>query len=395
MFGSLIMGISSVVLLGSGDRATEQRAATVAELRALDWCQTQQVFESRGIQGYVVERGRCPVMGDCDLPEVRNQHFVDGETVFKTIRVRIHVFREDDGSNPAATEADVLGMIEELDINYAPWHINFECTWGWVDDTTYRYGQNINGMKSAYAIDPATICNVYVVALSYSFGTFPWDPNALGAQGGIVFAEGFFTDYPDSLTHEMGHNLGLWHTHHGVSEVTECGDCYESPVFTSSTVGDFCSDTPPTPINGECGPPGGNDPCTGWPWGPTQPENFMSYGGLEPPCWSLFTAQQAARMHCWIESSLTGWLVCTSELDCNKNLIPDDCDEIGPGDFDADGIVGLLDFADMSELISGPDETVVVPEPGCEPAVLSAFDWDEDSDIDLRDLREFQLAVGV
>lgn len=51
------------------------------------------------------------------------------------------------------------------------------------------------------------------------------------------------------------------------------------------------------------------------------------------------------------------------------------------------------DFVELSELISGPDEPMVVPEPGCEPAVLTAFDWDEDSDIDLRDLRGFQAAV--
>ena len=30
-----------------------------------------------------------------------------------------------------------------------------------------------------------------------------------------------------TMSHEMGHCLGLWHTHHGVDEVSECGSCYE------------------------------------------------------------------------------------------------------------------------------------------------------------------------
>jgi hypothetical protein len=114
------------------------------------------------------------------------------------------------------------------------------------------------------------------------------------------------------LTHEAGHTLGLWHTHHGVSECPSgdpcVWDCYEHAGSNSDTTGDFASDTPPTPTNNTCNPPGGNDPCPpNLPWGDTQPENYMSYGG--PDCWTMFTEQQNGRMHCWINAVLAGWLV--------------------------------------------------------------------------------------
>ena len=56
-----------------------------------------------------------------------------------------------------------------------------------------------------------------------------------------------------NLIHEVGHILGLWHTHHGVSEM-DCGDpCLE--VEASLELGDLCSDTSPTYENKQCREP--------------------------------------------------------------------------------------------------------------------------------------------
>lgn len=108
-----------------------------------------------------------------------------------------------------------------------------------------------------------------------------------------------------TMTHEMGHCLGLWHTHHGVYEVTACSPCWErADGVAGDTTGDFSNQTPPTPRNFTCAPPGGIDACSipPTPWGSTQPENYMSYA--PDSCYSLFTAQQAGRMHCWTEARL-------------------------------------------------------------------------------------------
>jgi hypothetical protein len=95
-------------------------------------------------------------------------------------------------------------------------------------------------------------------------------------------------------------------------------------------------------------------------------------------------------MHCWIEANLQRWLVCTSTLDCNGNLMPDDCDAIVAGDFDADGASDIGDFAALGTYIAGPLQTPAVADPECLPAVLSAFDWNGDDDVDLADCALFQ-----
>jgi hypothetical protein len=115
-----------------------------------------------------------------------------------------------------------------------------------------------------------------------------------------------------TLVHEAGHNLGLWHTHHGVSEVTPCTDCYELAGSEDDNTGDRCSDTDPTPVNWWCSPPGGIDQCNGVEWGTTDFHNYMGYAG--PGCWSEFSLQQVGRMLCWTEEVLFGWLTAQCEF---------------------------------------------------------------------------------
>lgn len=276
-------------------------------------CHTQIIYNMK--YGFNKSSAACATLGDCDDAGIRNSWIPDPTDPPIILNLYFHVMRNDDGSNAAASAQDVADAVDALNREYLPWAIQFEYEMQFVNNTTYRLlntNGEFNNMKNLYAINPDSQCNIYVAAVNvdgkvYSFGTFPWDSDALGKTGGIVMNRTQFPPYSDKvITHEMGHNLGLWHTHHGVDEVTQCGGCYETPGSNSDGTGDFCADTDPTPTNYGCGGPGGSDPCSGAPWGFTDPQNHMGYG--PDYCVTEFSPQQAGRMHCWSTEVLTSWM---------------------------------------------------------------------------------------
>ena len=77
--------------------------------------------------------------------------------------------------------------------------------------------------------------------------------------------------------------------------------------------------------------------------------------------------------------------------DCNGNGMPDECQVYGPGDYDGNGSVDLVDFAALCAGLAGPEVLPPPPSPDCGVAYEDAFDFDTDGDVDLRDLAEFIL----
>lgn len=110
--------------------------------------------------------------------------------------------------------------------------------------------------------------------------------NAFGTVGNLKS----YTDMNRTLTHEMGHYLGLYHTFHTTTSCAAETDCTVS--------GDRVCDTPVTVSQTFCSTPA----CSGT----QQVENYLDY--TPESCQNMFTQGQKTRMRTTLETQRTSML---------------------------------------------------------------------------------------
>ena len=276
-----------------------------------EWCQTVSAEATASVEA----RGACPTHGVCDVPAVRNAAIPDEDGPIVTIRLKFNVFREDDGTNPVLTEESISAQVAQLQADFLPYRIQFATVLEFINDSTFRdfdFSTQEAEMKHPHADQPENQLNIYVVDMvgaSFGVAVFPWT-SPRSDLGGIVIDKDFADSPTHILSHEVGHIFGLWHTHHGVSEVEDCSVCYErADGSNGDTSGDRCADTASTPFNNSCLPPDAVD-CKGVAFPFVAPVNFM---GANLQCQEDFTGQQAGRMHCWIADALACWVAEPTE----------------------------------------------------------------------------------
>lgn len=167
------------------------------------------IEQPRGISG----NGNSCVVYPCDNPAKRDRYIPTGNLAdWKTFRLKINIFREDDGSNPAESLTAVDQQMSALNLSFAPHQIRFVSEVEFIDDSTYRVLNSFSesrAMKQAYADNPASQLNVYVTSFSgqlnglCGYALFPTSGQALSAGGGSVLRDSCFGANNTTLMHEI------------------------------------------------------------------------------------------------------------------------------------------------------------------------------------------------
>ncbi|XP_069593904.1 pappalysin-2 [Ranitomeya imitator] len=178
-------------------------------------------------------------------------------------------------------------------------------------DARGRAYMSVKELRDALQLNSTLFLNIFFAGSAgeelAGAATWPWDKDALGVQGGIVLNPSYYgmTGHSNTMIHEVGHALGLYHVFKGVSERESCDDpCSE--IEPSMETGDLCADTAPTPKSKLCRDPDPtNDTCGPMFYTGTPYNNYMSY--TDDDCANSFTPNQVARMHCYLDLKYHGW----------------------------------------------------------------------------------------
>jgi hypothetical protein len=206
-----------------------------------------------------------------------------------TIDVYFHVIHN--GNTGDLTQVEVDDQMTVLNAAYAGtgWQFNLVST-DWTDDAGW-FGMSDgsaaeNNAKSALRQGSGDDLNIYTARPAFGvlgWATFPSSYGARPTDDGVVIHYGTLPggnqapyDEGDTLVHEVGHWMGLYHTFQGGCNAT--GDRIgDTPSERSANYGCPAS-------RNSCAAKPGNDPI----------ENYMDYS--EDNCMYEFTADQDTRM---------------------------------------------------------------------------------------------------
>ncbi len=218
------------------------------------------------------------------------------------LRLYIHVIRRSDGTG-GQTRDDINTVLSYLAMDFNPHNIFFEwdCEIDYIDNDNYFNNPGGNIFSNNNHFDGI---DIYLFDDSISgFGL----ANGVGSHSELLVTGSYWNPPYGSLvkshviSHEMGHVLYLWHTHHGT--FNEGGNDNPCPEFVDGSncwiCGDHVCDTPADPRIGfnvdpiTCEWLGSGTDAHGDSYDPDE-HIIMSY--TSPDCMEYFTDGEGARM---------------------------------------------------------------------------------------------------
>lgn len=255
------------------------------------------------------------------------------------IPIKACIYRNNNGSgnisqNQVKQVISYLNNIFETNTNITFYLL---CDIGLVNNTNYANngGQYFNDYVANNKIAGAINIHFVINSSWKGRGTWPWDNPNFACAVATEYTLGFtnFMHIANTTAHEIGHTLGLYHTHHPGRRGNkfhlneQCGDCYQESVNRSKRQGIACISTfdeRKCEVNGDflcdtAGDPGLYYPLRvpasyvlagcdfdnvsagtdnwGDAWTPTV-ENIMDYAPYS--CRSVFSPLQVAKMYGYI-----------------------------------------------------------------------------------------------
>jgi Pregnancy-associated plasma protein-A len=233
-----------------------------------------------------------------------------------SIRVWVTVFADDNGTNRAATDADIRRQMQNMTNQFLPHNICFTLMGITQVNNTDLNTQNITGVP---ATDESTEVVPFLVDGNLNVFIHNFLPGLNGSAYAIPCAYlsvwGGIIAQPQNgnistLGHEMGHCLGLYHTFEPWADVNGVPTLRENVARTGNcknctTNGDVLCDTPADDdggVNSSCNYVGGGMDACNVVFTPMT-NNMMGYGSR--PCRNTFTSEQGERMRTFLTTNAT------------------------------------------------------------------------------------------
>jgi len=246
------------------------------------------------------------------------------------IKIYIHVIRNANGIGGQSLQS-VKDAVNILQQDFNPHNIYFvwDCSIDYIDNNIWFQGPVVNGSSTG----------IYNVNNNYNgidIYLFPDIANSNGGRANGVggssefWVAGVFSGLPVStshiISHEMGHCINLWHTHHGC----ESGIWENTNGSNCAVAGDYVCDTPSDPHLGfnvntiTCNWSGQALCPTPEPVGNYNPDTRIIMAYTQPNCMAYFTNGQGQRMRNSIASlpylQTTQTIPSTNVCFCFNNL---------------------------------------------------------------------------
>lgn len=223
-------------------------------------------------------------------------------------KVYIHVIRNSlgEGFNKEEVSAEILANLNNY---YAETNLSFSLLGvEYIDSNYYDTISDKDAFKVFSVNSHSNAIDIYVYSSGRNLNGLAGRASSIPSTACLINST--YYKYP-TVAHEVGHCLGLYHTHHGtaVNEYAEGGERELVNGSNSDVAGDYITDTPADPCEWlGCQYIGTGTDVNGSVYNP-DPLNLMSYSGS---CREKLTQKQVERIYETIKNNSSLKAACTS-----------------------------------------------------------------------------------